>query len=264
MGEESYVDASRVYVREINPKVAKDIIVKYHYSHAWTMCSCAIGIFYKTDDSNDFFDGDGANDKLIGCLVYGNPVGRSATKSICDGIEMGEVYELTRLFIHDGYGKNVESLSISQSFKYLKKHKPHIKLLISYSDPDQNHLGGIYQATNWKYQGNGATQLMPNFSVSLVKDPYDWTHSRTVFSQYGSHNIEKLKKAIGKTFYRRQEPAKHRYVYFLTNKRETKKLMKTLKHPFLPYPKNADDYTYPIETHVVASKKVNNQFFDFV
>jgi len=31
MPEESYVDTSRVSLREINSKVAKDLIVKYHY-----------------------------------------------------------------------------------------------------------------------------------------------------------------------------------------------------------------------------------------
>ena len=69
-------------------------------------------------------------------------------------------------------------------------------MVISYADPAQRHAGGIYQATNWIYQGEGLN-LMPNYSVSLTKEPYKWIHSRTVFSKFGSHNIEKLKKAIG-------------------------------------------------------------------
>ena len=39
---------------------------------------------------------------------------------------------------------------------------------------------------------------MPNYSVSLSDSPYDWIHSRTVFSKWGSHNVEHLKKEIGK------------------------------------------------------------------
>jgi hypothetical protein len=241
----AFVDTSKIFLREINPKVAKDMIVTNHYSHAWTMCSVAIGIFIEIDGDSDFFND---TEKLVGCLIYGNPVGRSAAASICESVEINEVYELTRLWISDELGKNAESYCISQSFRWLKENHPHVKMLISYSDPDQKHLGGIYQATNWIYQGQGeGIQLMPNYSVSLRNDPYKWIHSRTVFSKFGSHNVEKLKLSIGQTFWRRQEPSKHRYIYFLTGKAITRKLKKKLKHPPLPYPKSSKDYNETIQ-----------------
>ena len=37
-------------------------------------------------------------------------------------LKTNNILELTRLFIHDGYGKNIESFSISQSFKWLKNN----------------------------------------------------------------------------------------------------------------------------------------------
>ena len=40
---------SKVSVREISKKIAKEMIVKHHYSHAWTSCRYALGIFYETD-----------------------------------------------------------------------------------------------------------------------------------------------------------------------------------------------------------------------
>ena len=49
--------------------------------------------------------------KNFGCL-YGYPVGRSAIKSVIDGLEKDECLELTRLFIHDGYGSNIISMSL--------------------------------------------------------------------------------------------------------------------------------------------------------
>ena len=65
-----YCDTSRVSVREISSSVVKEIIVKKHYTHAWTACRYSLGIFYKTDEVNALGD----NEKLIGCLVYGFPV----------------------------------------------------------------------------------------------------------------------------------------------------------------------------------------------
>ena len=47
---------SKVSVREISKKIAKEMIVKHHYSHAWTSCRYALGIFYETDNEHSFFD----------------------------------------------------------------------------------------------------------------------------------------------------------------------------------------------------------------
>ena len=248
--ETSFVDITKVSLQEISKDVAKDMIIKNHYSHKWSLCTHAIGIFHETDVVNPFFD-----DKtvLIGCLIYGNPVGRSAAASISDLIEPSQVFELTRLFIHDNYGKNIESYCIAKSFEWIKKNRPDIKALISYADVEQNHRGGIYQATNWIYQGNSAMSLMPNYSVSLTKDPYKWIHSRTVFENYGSHNIDHLKEAIGHTFYRKKESTKHRFVYFLGNKIDRKKHIKSMKHPSVPYPKD-HLYVEQVETYEVEKK----------
>ena len=41
----NYCDTSKVYVAPIAKSIAKDIIVKKHYTHAWTACRYAIGIY---------------------------------------------------------------------------------------------------------------------------------------------------------------------------------------------------------------------------
>lgn len=249
-----FVDTDRVEVRKINSNIAKDIIVKHHYSHAWTMCSLAMGIFYKTNEEMDFFEGE--KEELIGCVVFGNPVGRSTAASLSSELKISQVYELTRLFIHDGYGKNIESYCIGQCLQYIKRTLPNIKAVISYSDPEQGHVGTIYKATNAIYQGNDIA-LMPNYSVSLTK-PYEWLHSRTVSARYGTHNVERLKKILGKTFYRKKESSKHRYLWILAPKREKKKIIKTLKHPPLPYPTSAIDDT---EIETIAVEETATTFY---
>jgi hypothetical protein len=40
---------------------------------------------------------------------------------------------------------------------------------------------------------------------------------------------------LGKTFWRKRESGKHRYVKFICGKIENKKLAKSLKHKVLPY-----------------------------
>ena len=237
-----YCDTSKVSIHPIAKSIAKKMIIEKHYSHAWTMCRYALGIYHKSDDV--YF----GNDKLIGCLIYGYPVGRSAAKSISDDIENDNILELTRLYIDDGYGSNIESYSLSQSFKWLKSNDENIKVLLSYADNGQEHLGKIYQATNWIYQGlNSDMNLMPNWSISIQEEPYKWIHSRTVFSKWGSHNIDHLKTEIGKdgypAFWRMQESGKHRYIQILgQNRTERNELLSNLKHKSKPYPKSVREY----------------------
>ena len=52
----NYVDTSKLSVREIDRKVAKDMVVKYHYSKQWTKCSVALGLYYMTGKEHQFFD----------------------------------------------------------------------------------------------------------------------------------------------------------------------------------------------------------------
>ena len=198
---ESYVDTSRVSIRPIYKALARDIIEKNHYSGRLSSCRYPLGVFYQTDNQHQFFDD--TEEKLIGVACYGFPVGRGGNGSIFkeEILENKNILELTRLFIHDGYGKNIESHVISSTFKWLKQNAPNIKVLVSYADPEQSHDGAIY-------------------------------------SKYGSAAPKNLIKAIGQSFWLKKEATKHRYIYFLGNKTENRKFRKVMKHPEMKYPKN--------------------------
>ncbi len=238
MTEISYCDTSLIYLRPIQKSLAKSLIIKNHYTHKWTVCRVAYGVYYKEYIESTFFGG--FNSKLIGVLVYGQTVGRNASTSISSLLKNNNVFELTRLWIEDGYGKNIESFCIAESFRLLNRDFSNIKCILSYADSEVGHIGRIYQATGFLYQGYNYVNvaIMPNYSVSLSGPiNYNWIHSRTVFSKWGSHNVDILKKKIGRTFWRKKESGKHRYIKFISNKVENKKLSKSLKHSILPYPK---------------------------
>ena len=241
---------SKVSVREISKKIAKEMIVKHHYSHAWTSCRYALGIFYETDNQHSFFDEK--EEKLAGVAIYGYPVGARAAGSISEELQPKQALELTRLFIHEEYGKNMESISISKTFKWLKQYASDIKVLISYADPGQEHIGGIYQATNWMYQGYNVG-IMDNYGIKLEEDGKG-IHSRTVLEMFGSGNLEHLKSRIGHTFWRRKEPRKHRFFFLLGSKGEKKRVLNNLIHPLKPYPKDPKLYTPEIEEITVEEK----------
>ena len=228
-----YCDISKLSIRLVSKDIAKDIIVNNHYSGIWTKVSYAIGLFYISNDEHKFFGG--VNEQLIGVACYGDPIGRHSGASISETLDRTEVLELTRLFVFDGYGSNIESWFVGQTFNWLRENAPHIKALVSYSDPKVGHLGTVYQATNWVYQGN---RIRPNDSWSFKrKEDEEWHHSRTSFVRYGTNDPKIIQTMVSVPFWIKKEPRKHRYVYILSHGKEKKKLFKSLKYPSLPYPK---------------------------
>jgi hypothetical protein len=209
-----YTDTTKVTLQLVDKKIAKEMIIKNHYSHKWTSCRYALGVFYANT--------------LIGCLIYGFPVGRQTVKSIITTLSNDQVLELTRLWIADGYGCNIESYAIGQSFKWLRKNAPSIKVLISYADPMAGHLGKIYQATNWLYQGNKTMLIKGYIHIIFGKK----MHPRSVVAKYKTVREETLLK-IDPSYKRIFMENKHRYIYRLDKKLK----ISQLKHRILPYPK---------------------------
>ena len=231
-----YCDTTKLSIRPVTKNRAKRMVINHHYSKLWTKCSVALGLFHQTGNEHAFFDEP--EEKMIGVIVYGDPIGRLTGQSISDEIDRTEVLELTRLFIHDGYGSNIESWFISQSFNWLRKNMPEIKALISYASPVEGHCGTIYQATNWIYQGNN--NRWNDGWLFKFKPDGRWKHGRTIFPYYNSNNPKEIQKKVTEPFWIKKEQQKHRYVYILASKRYKKKIMKTLKHDTLPYPKQSD------------------------
>lgn len=232
-----YFDPSKFSVRPIAKSVAKDIIVNNHYSGIWTKVSYALGLFYKSETEHQFFSG--VNEELVGVATYGDPIGRHSGQSISPLLDRTEVLELTRLFVFDGYGCNVESWFVSQTFKWLRENAPHIKALISYSDPKVGHKGTVYMSTNWIYQGN---RIRPNDSwLFKWEEGGEWTHSRTSFVKFGTNNPKKIQEMTTTPFWIKKELRKHRYVYILDNSKKSR-ILKNLKYPSLPYPTENEEF----------------------
>ncbi len=203
----------------INRNLAKDLIVKNHYTHKLSSCRYPLGLIL--------------DNRIVGVCVYGYPVGRLTTQSISPLVKENQVLELTRLWVNDSEGKNTESYFISKTFGWLKKWDKTIKVLISYADPEQKHLGLIYQATNWLYQGT-KTRIVDGYYIEIKGE---LLHPRTCFSKYGTNKPQELLK-IDSNLKMIKLEKKHRYIYILENNKKFKKaVLKTLKHPILEYPK---------------------------
>ena len=216
-----YCDVSNIYLKVSSKNDVNDIILNKHYANRWTGASLILGIYKIDNTTHKFFDTP--NDKLIGCIVYGSPVARHGVKSISEKLEFDEVWELKRLWIEDGHGTNIESYSIAQSIKYIKQNYPKIKVLISYSDPMEKHIGLVYRATNWLYQGNEVSHSGTMYQYKF-SDNEQWLSPRAMNNKIGVCGLKDVLKVYPDIQYKPIE-RKHRYLFFLCPKKEKKKLI---------------------------------------
>lgn len=85
--------------------------------------------------------------RRLGCVIYSAP---SRETDVRYG---GKTWELARLYILDEVPHNAESWLISQSVRWIKRHRPDVCNLVSYADPSAGHAGTIYRAANWRCDG---------------------------------------------------------------------------------------------------------------
>jgi hypothetical protein len=75
-----------------------------------------------------------------------------------EGWEPNETLELDRFCIIPRYQvKNAASRIMSLVIKQLRKNRPEIEHIVSFTDPGHRHVGTIHEASNWKYIGTSAT-----------------------------------------------------------------------------------------------------------
>ena len=209
----------RCSVRKINYQTASRICNNYHYAKRTPSIVASFGLYV---------------DKVLGGIItYGIPPNRNAL-GFCGEEYISNALELNRLFVFDWCGRNSESFLIGQSFKLLEKHYPKYFLLVSYADPSEGHQGYIYQATNWIYTGVGLSTGGDVLVNGIRK------HNKDVYNLYGTNDKEKLAK-LGVTIEKITKEGKHRYVYFLGDCRQRRKMRKLLKWEVLPYPKEKQD-----------------------
>lgn len=90
------------------------------------------------------------NGELCGGVIFGS-LSTTAWKKFADSEE--HVLELRRLVLLDEVGKNSESYVVSKTIKWLKQHRPEVKVIVAYADPMYGHDGTIYKASNFEYLG---------------------------------------------------------------------------------------------------------------
>lgn len=130
-----------------------------------------------------------------GVILFGG--GAGAFMGAPFGLKYGQYLELNRMALNGKQESTSKAMSIA--IKLVKKHNPTVKLLISYADKGQDHIGTIYQATNWYFVDESKSSGQEVFWKGK------WVHNRTPSEKLTKENYNKLPKRI--------KSGKYKYIY---------------------------------------------------
>ena len=154
-------------------EAAKYAVMHWHYSKAMPAGKLVkIGVW--------------EDNKFIGAVIFG----RGANNHLFQpyGLKQTEGCELVRVALSKH--KTPVSKIVSIAIKLLKQHNPGLKLIVSFADDRQGHLGKIYQAGNWIYVGK-----VKSTDEFLVNGR--WMHQRNLHSLFGTMKGIQAKRRDG-------------------------------------------------------------------
>jgi hypothetical protein len=204
-------------VKSIDTYLCKDWLLHKHYARRIPPIEYSFGLF----DLNGI---------MQGICTFGTPVS-STLRDLWNGEY--KLIELNRLVINEGLEKNLLSYLVSCSLKML----PNPLVVASYADTSKNHHGYIYQATNWIYTG-----LSAKFKDYYIKGK-EHLHNGTIMdmSRGQENRVAWLRDKFGEDLIMIERPRKHRYFYFLGNKRQVKVMKSMLPYKIEQYPKGNNE-----------------------
>lgn len=203
-------------MNKAKPKLLIDLAThesaKFACEH-WHYSKCHPSTMQKAFRCGAWEDG-----KFVGVIIFG--MGANPQIGSPYGLEIHQICELTRIAMRFGHKTEISRM-VALSLKFLKKHNPGLRLVVSYADSGQGHHGGIYQAGNWIYVGISK-------GVDTIEFRGKKFHSkgfRTSFPNVGMSD-PRVKKIKGTD--------KHKYLMPLDQ--EIRSMVEHLKKP---YPKRA-------------------------
>lgn len=198
---------SRLRVEWCSVQAARFAVERWHYTGTLPpIKTVRVGVWW--------------DEQFAGAVIFSRPC-RNQHRSY--RLRPEQVCELGRVALGQHEGFHVTAV-VSRAIKLLKQRCPGLRLIVSFADPAQGHLGRIYQAGNWIYTGRSApARVLVHRGKRLHRRHYTG-------STFGSPKATPPPGSVWVSV-----PGKHRYLYPLD-----KPMRRAIRKLALPYPQPAD------------------------
>lgn len=141
--------------------------------------------------------------RFVGVVIFG--MGANPRLGMPFGLPRAQVRELVRVALAGGRSIPTSRV-VAACLDRLRKARPELRLVVSYADPRQGHIGTLYQAGNWTYLG----QTPPARVIRLFGERM---HPRSLYQRHGTSSLAWLKAHVDPEATGSYDPPKHRYAY---------------------------------------------------
>ncbi len=199
------------HVKEIERKLANDLIVKNHYSKKFYNATYIhLGVFICGE--------------LLGVLQYGYAMNPASCGSVVEGTQMDEYLELNRMWLDDKAKRNSETKAISYSLRYIRSKFPKIKWVQSFADERCGCFGIVYQAASFCFYGEHTSSFW-----SL--DGETFHNSIMTSEKAGPRGYKLLNDPKNKDRVEKHTLRQFRYIKFIDKRWKKKCLLKEQPYP---------------------------------
>lgn len=194
-------------------------LLETHYAKRIPSITHAFGLF------------DGATP--LGYVTYGTPSSAPLREGVAGKENAEIVIELNRLVMLADVANGPSHL-VGRSLRMLPKPR----IIVSYADCGQGHVGYVYQACNFIYTGLSAKRTdwrirgregLHGQSVADI--------SKSAAGMGRGSRAEYMRERFGDDFYLEGRSRKHRYIYIVGSKSERARIASQIRYPVCPYPK---------------------------
>ena len=138
--DETVIDPRAYSVDLIAHDVASIFISAHHYLPNYPAAQVAVGLF-------------GPRGTLAGVAVFARPAVDAVITAHTGFTDPAKGTVLARLLLLDGVPQNGESFFVARAFDVLRRERPAVEAVVSYSDPQAGHIGRVYAALSGAHRG---------------------------------------------------------------------------------------------------------------
>lgn len=159
--------------------------------------------------------------RCVGVVLFGCGANRHLGRPF--GLDQGEVLELVRVALSRQRAIATTRI-VAACLKQLRLDCPAVRLVVSYADTAEGHVGVVYQAASFAYLG-------PSVASVVVVGGRAF-HRRSLHERYGTSRLDWLRANVDRSASAVTTPPKHKYAYALD-----KQMRRRLRRMAQPYPR---------------------------
>jgi hypothetical protein len=203
------VDLRTTRLRSVEPQTAEIVHRACHYLGSFRGDSIHLGLYSDTDT--------GQHANLVSLVTLSNLDLPHVIPALPPGMKRDQVLVLSRLYSFPWGPRNTISYTLGRVFSWIREHKPDVRILLTYLDPNLGFQGTVYRATNWVLFGREKKNRYLYLDGNYVTD-------RRMIRDYGTADLTKLEPLLGNRITSSQQPLRplEIYSYFLDRQDRSK------------------------------------------